>query len=102
MFGNRALVSKAVENGWYISMNAICLRSKTYSKVVRDTPLDRLMLETDAPWLHPSFDKDKRCEPVHVRAVAERVAEIKKIDVEEVINTTTKNSIEFYDLKLQV
>jgi TatD DNase family protein len=98
MFGSRALVERAAKNGWHISMNAICMRSKSYSKVVRDTPLGRLMLETDAPWLHPSFDKEARNDPTHVREVAERVAEIKKTDVESIIEQTTKNAIEFYKL----
>ena len=100
MFGSRQLVQQAVDNGWYISMNAICLRSKSYSKVVRDTPLERLMLETDAPWLHPSFDKDARNDPTHLKAVVERVAEIKKIPTEEIVEATTKNAIEFFGLKL--
>jgi len=60
MFGSRRLVEEAIRLGYYISMNAIVLHSKTYQKVVRDTPLERLMLETDAPWLHPTLDKEKR------------------------------------------
>jgi len=100
MFGSRQLVQQAVDNGWYISMNAICLRSKSYSKVVRDTSLDRLLLETDAPWLHPSFDKDARNDPTHLKAVVERVAEIKKTSAEEIVAATTKNAIEFFSLKI--
>lgn len=99
MFGARRLVQRAMDNGWYISMNAICLRSKSYSKVVRDTLPDRLMLETDAPWLHPSFDREKRNDPTQLKAVAERVAEIKRTDVKEVTDTTTQNAIEFFGLK---
>jgi len=100
MFGARRLVERAIKNGWFISMNAICLRSKSYSKVVRDTPIDRLLLETDAPWLHPSFDKAKRNDPTHVREVAERIADIKNIDVADVVKKTTKNAIGFFKLKI--
>ncbi|GAI15877.1 unnamed protein product, partial [marine sediment metagenome] len=100
MFGSRRLVSRAIKNGWYISTNTICLRSKSYSKVVRDTPMERLMLETDAPWLHPSFDKEKRNDPTHVREVAERVAEIKKINVADVVKQTTENAIGFFKLRI--
>lgn len=100
MFGSRRLVQRAIDKGWYISTNAICLRSKSYSKVVRDTPIERFLLETDAPWLHPSFDKEKRNDPTHVREVAERVAEIKKIPVEQVIEQTTKNAIQFFSLNV--
>lgn len=100
MFGCRRLVEEAIGLGYYISTNAIVLHSKTYQKVVRDTPLERLMLETDAPWLHPTLDKDKRNDPTHVREVAEKIAEIKKITVEDVIGVTSRNAVEFYDLKL--
>jgi TatD DNase family protein len=100
MFGSRRLVEEAVGLGYYISMNAIVLHSKTYQKVVRDTPIERLMLETDAPWLHPSLDKENRNDPTHVREVAEKIAEIKKIEVEQVIGVTSRNAVEFYDLKL--
>jgi len=100
MFGGRKLLERALGNGWYVSANAIILRSKSYGKVVRDTPLERLMLETDAPWLHPSGDAEQRNDPTGVRAVAERVAEIKDIKLEDVDRITTQNAARFYGLKL--
>jgi len=100
MFGSRQLLKRALDNGWYISANAIVLQSKNYKKLVRDTPLERLMLETDAPWLHPSGDPKQRNDPTGVRTVAEKVAEIKKTTFEEVDATTTKNAIEFFRLKI--
>lgn len=102
MFGSRQLRQRVLDNGWLISTNAIVMRSKNYKKLIRDTPLDGLMLETDAPWLHPSgLDKDKqRNDPTGVRAVAEKVAEIKKITLEEVDKQTTKNAIKFFKLSL--
>jgi len=101
MFGSKRHVEEAIGLGWYISMNAIVLHSKTYGKVVRDTPLERLMLETDAPWLHPSLDKEKRNDPTHVIEVAEKISEIKKVPVEQVIESTTKNAVEFFNLRLR-
>ncbi len=100
MFGSRQLLQRVLDNGWYISTNAIVLRSKNYKKLVRDTPLERLMLETDAPWLHPSGDSKARNDPTGVRAVAERVAQIKKTTFEDVDKITTKNAIDFFRLKL--
>ena len=82
-------------------MNAIVLHSKSYQKVVRDTPLERLMLETDSPWLHPTLDREKRNDPTHVREVAEKIAEIKKVPVEQIIDYTSKNAMKFYALKLK-
>lgn len=100
MFGSRPLLKRALDNGWYISANAIIIRSKNYKKLVRDTPLERLMLETDAPWLHPSGDNKVRNDPTGVLALAEKVAQIKKTTVEEIATATTKNAIEFFKLKI--
>jgi len=100
MFGSRRLVDRAIANGWFISMNAICLRSKSYSKVVRDTPINQLLLETDAPWLHPSFDKAERNDPTHIHEVVERIAEIKKMTIDDVVRQTTENAVEFFRLQM--
>ncbi len=100
MFGSRDYLERAIEDGFHISENSIILRSKNYKKVVRDTPLDRLMLETDAPWLHPSGDSDKRNDPLGVEKVAEKMARIKKVSIDKIINSTTENAINFYGLKI--
>jgi TatD DNase family protein len=54
------------------------------------------MLETDSPWL--GFGK--RNDPTSVKAVAEKIAEIKKISLEEVDKITTENAINFFELKI--
>lgn len=100
MFGSRPFLKRVIDNGWLVSCNAIILRSKTYKKIVRDCPLERLMLETDAPWLHPSGDVNIRNDPLGVKVVAEKVAEIKKTTFEKIDEITTKNAIEFFRLKI--
>ena len=96
MFGANQLTKRVVENGWSVSMNAIVLKSKKHGKVVRDMPLDRLMLETDAPWLHPSGSS--RNDSRSIRQVAEKIAEIKKLKFDEVWSACTKNAIGFFSL----
>ena len=98
MFGSRNLLKGVIDNGWYISENAIILQSKNYKKVVRDAPIDRLMVETDAPWLHPSGNTEERNDPLGVKAVIEKVAEVKKLEFDEVIERTTENATSFYEL----
>lgn len=93
MFGANQLTKKVVENGWYISMNAILLKSKKHKKVVRNCPLEKLMLETDSPWLSPDGGRN---DPTSVKIVAEKIAEIKKISVEEVDRVTTENAKRFF------
>jgi TatD DNase family protein len=94
MFGANQLVKRVVDNGFFVSVNTILLTSKKHKKIVRDMPLNRLMLETDAPWL----GRGKRNDPTSVRTVAERIAEIKKTSFEEVDRATTRNAIEFFNL----
>ncbi|NOZ82074.1 MAG: TatD family hydrolase [Candidatus Micrarchaeota archaeon] len=95
LFGARHLVKRIVENGYMISVGPIVLRSKNHKKIVRDVPLELITLETDSPW----FGFGKRNEPVSIKNVAERVAEIKKLDFDAVWNQCGKNAAGFFGLK---
>ncbi len=101
MFGANQLTSRIVENGWYASMNTIVLKSKKHKKVVRDTPIEQLLLETDSPWLAPKDFGSRRNDSTAVRYVAEKIAEIKKVRFEEVDKSTTENAIRFFQLNLE-
>ena len=67
-------------------------------QVVRDCPLDMMMLETDAPYLTPEPHRGKRNEPRYVQFVAAKVAELKSISVEEVDEVTTANAEKLFGL----
>ena len=99
MFGANQLTKRIVENGWYVSMNTIVLKSKKHKKVVRDTPLPQLLLETDSPWLAPIGFGSRRNDSTAVKFVAEKIVEIKKTSSEEVDNTTTENAKRFFQLR---
>lgn len=62
------------------------------AKAVQSTPLEHLLVETDSPYLAPIPHRGKRNEPAFVRVVAEKVAELKGISVEEVIEQTGRNA----------
>jgi TatD DNase family protein len=96
-FSAKELLDKVKKNDWFISVNTMLLTSKKIKKIVRDMPLERLMLETDSPWL--GFGK--RNEPTSVKLVAEKIAEIKKISLEEVYKITTQNAIKFFKLPIE-
>ncbi len=69
-------------------------------EVVRDLPLEHIMVETDAPYLTPVPHRGERNEPVYVRHVAEKVAELKKISIEEVERVTTENAMRVFGIKV--
>lgn len=62
-------------------------------------PMDRFMVETDAPYLTPKPYRGKQNEPAYVRYVAEAIAKIKDISLEEVADATYKNTVRVYGLK---
>jgi TatD DNase family protein len=92
--GDEAMAEELLQLGFYVSVagpvtysNASRLR-----EVVRSLPLDRLLVETDCPFLAPHPFRGKRNEPAHVRLVASKVAEVKNISLEEVARVTTDNA----------
>ncbi len=73
-------------------------RAQDLRTLVKLTPLDRLMLETDAPFLSPEGLRGKRNEPAYVKFLAEEIARIKEIAFEEVARVTTDNARRFFNL----
>ena len=89
---------KFVDLGFYIALNGIITFDKTgrSEEVVKNLPLDRVLLETDSPYLTPVPHRGKRNEPGYVKYVAEKIAEIKKVELDEVAAQTTKNARELF------
>jgi len=87
------LAWRALELGLYLGIGGILTfrRSDELRATVRELPLERLLLETDAPYLAPEPFRGKRNEPAYVARVAARLAEIKGISVAEVERATTAN-----------
>ena len=95
MFNDRKFLNKIIENGWFISIGPGIKKSKDIGKIARDMPLNKIMLETDSPW----FGNGERGTPLNVRVAAEKIAEIKKIPLEEVERQTDLNAINFFGLR---
>lgn len=68
-------------------------------EIAKAIPLERIMLETDAPYMAPEPFRGKPSEPAHVRTIAERLALVKGISVEEVAATTTATAMAFFALE---
>src|SRR5437762_12317212 len=89
----RALAEAALELGFYISISGIVTfrNADDLRAIVRDVPLERLLVETDAPYLAPVPYRGKRNEPAYVAATAAAVAELKGIEPDVLAAATTDN-----------
>ncbi len=74
-------------------------KSEALRETVRDIPLEQIMLETDMPYLAPEPFRGKPSEPKHVLAIAEKVAEIKGVGLDEVARVTSATAERFFGLK---
>ena len=72
--------------------------SKTTVEAVSKIPLERLVIETDAPYLTPTPFRGKRNHPIYVEYIAQKIAEIKGISYEEVVRVTTENARKVYGI----
>lgn len=86
------------ELGFLVSITGIVTFGKNVQEAVRDIPLDQIMLETDAPYLTPAPFRGKRNEPRYVEYVAQKVAELKGVSVDEVAKVTTENAMKLFQL----
>ena len=83
-----------VEMGWYLGINGIVTfkNAEDLRKVVRWLPLDRLLLETDSPFLAPIPFRGKPNKPAHIPAIATFIAELREISLEQLSEQTSANA----------
>jgi TatD DNase family protein len=97
--GNLEEARQYLKLGFHLGFNGIITFARQYDEIVRETPLDRLLLETDAPYLTPEPYRGKRNEPAYVMEVAKKVAELKGETLEKVIEQTTRNCKNLFRLE---
>ena len=98
---SQILLKLSLENNFFIGVDGDITYSSEKQNFIREVPLELLVLETDSPFLLPEPYRTKRefpCEPYHVRFVDQEVANLKKIDVEKVVNVTTENARRLFQL----
>jgi TatD DNase family protein len=91
---------KFLDLGAYVSFNGIITfdKSGNMEQLVKMAPVDKILLETDCPYLSPVPIRGKRNEPSFVKHVAEKISEIKKLPALEIEEVTTANAIRLFKL----
>ncbi len=94
------MAKAAMEFGFYISFSGIVTfkNAADLREVVKKIPLDRILVETDSPWLAPVPYRGKQNEPKNVYEVAQSVADIKGIKIDELAEITTDNFFKLFKL----
>jgi len=88
--------NKIMEIGFLISFTGIITFSKELAEVVKNVPLDKMMVETDSPYLSPEPHRGKKNEPAFLIHVVEKIAELKGISTEQVADFTTKTAYNLF------
>ena len=95
---NLDLAYKLLKINLYLSFTGLITFVDELEKVIQNVPIDRIMIETDSPYLTPRPHRGKRNEPYMVKYVAEKIAEIKKTTIEEVARVTSLNAKDFFGI----
>lgn len=103
--GSLEMAQEIIKLGMYIGIGGVVTfkNAKTILDVVREIPLENIVLETDAPYLAPVPFRGKRCDSSYIKYVAEKISEIKSIDVKKVYKQTFKNAMNLFKIsKIEV
>lgn len=98
--GNADFAKKCIVKGYYIAIGGVVTfkNAKDLKEVAKITPLDKLLLETDAPYLAPVPYRGKLNSPAYLKYIAQEIANLKEIDVEEVKKQTTNNAQKLFGI----
>ena len=98
---NLNTLNKVLEKGFYVSFTAnITFPKVNLDEVILNVPMEKLLLETDSPWMTPPPNRGKRNVPQTVKVVAEKISKVKNISIEEVIKMTNANAKKLFGLSL--
>ena len=95
------MAEAAIALGFYISISGIVTfkSAQALQEVVKKIPLEKLLIETDSPWLAPVPYRGKQNQPGYVREVGEFIAELKGVPVEELARITTDNFYRLFNIQ---
>lgn len=100
MWSDHTFAEAIKDNGWLVSIGPVSERSKKHQKVIRDVPLEQLMLETDSPWFGGKDENGNLSgEPTNIRVGARVIAEIKGMTEQDVMQACAKNAEKLFRIR---
>ena len=98
--GSVEFMRECVKKGWYIALGGVVTfkNAVKMKDVAREIPLDKLVLETDSPYLTPVPFRGKPNTPAYVRYVAEEIANLRQMPLNELIDITSNNAERFFEI----
>ena len=103
--GNLEQAKRYINLGFYISFSGVITFSPrkedvagAYDEIIKNIPLEKILVETDCPYVAPVPHRGKRNEPQYVKYVAHKIAELRGMSFEEVAEQTTKNARELFKM----
>jgi len=99
--GDAWLAKDALDLGFYLSFSGVVTfqNATMLRDIVKTVPLDRILVETDAPYLTPVPHRGKRNEPAYVRHVADKIAELHGLTTQQVEDATAQNTKRLFRIK---
>jgi TatD DNase family protein len=102
--GSEAFAAYALDRGFSFGVGGLVTRQSNtrLREIVQSLPMERLVLETDAPYLTPAGVNDRRNSPVNIPVIAEAVASLKEQSIEEIATATTENAHRLFGVPIHV
>ena len=99
--GSQEMADEVLKNGLYIAIGGVVTfkNAKKVVEVIKNIPMDRLLVETDLPYLAPEPFRGKRNESGYLKYIVEKIANIKNMSSDDVARITTENARELYGIK---
>ncbi len=98
--GSLEQAKKIIERGFYLGFSGVITYNDKLNEVIKNTPLEKILIETDAPYAAPVPYRGQVNYPFYVKEVALKIAQIKNLKLEEIEEITFKNTLKFFNLSL--
>ena len=96
--GSKESAEQIIDMGFHLGLGGVLTyKNAGVAEAVKDIPMEYLVLETDAPYLAPMPYRGKRNESVYIPLIAQKIAEIKNVSIDEVAEITSQNALEIFE-----